>query len=171
MMTPGIFSAALLAAASALPAAAQTTPSSPLVTQVTMADLQSIVEEMGHSVEAVEDQVVFAKSSDDLFFSVMGAACANDVCRGVNMAVTYDRQPGDTPDDINRADIQFAAVSVWYNEDSIGVSRYLILDNGISRENLKYNLEVLLNISANVISSIGQEPAPAPVILPKSGAN
>ena len=70
------------------------------------------------------------------------------------MTVTYGREADDTPDDINRANKKYAAVSLWYDDTQIGISRYVILDYGMTLENLRFNVDILLGVAPSAIAAV-----------------
>ena len=130
-----------------------------VVKSVTMDSLKSIVLSLGHSIEQEEPQfhTIYAASPDGMHYSLAGTACPVEDCKGVNITVMFQRGADDTLEDVNRANLKFAAVSVWADERSIGVSRYVILDMGMTVENLKFNIEILLGISSSVLQSIAEK--------------
>ena len=126
-----------------------------LVRSVNLADLKALVESEGHTVtNATMNEgapVIIATDVDSgLTFGLLGTACdgtqtEDAKCNGINMLATWAATPENSdPAFINELNYSKAAVSVWTGGDSVGVSRYLILDGGQTMENLKMNLGVFL---------------------------
>ncbi len=124
-----------------------------LVRSVNLADLKALVESEGHTVSnaTMNDgtPVIIATEADSgLTFGLMGTACDGEQteaakCNGINMIATWGATDENSdPAFINELNYSKAAVSVWTGGDSVGVSRYLILDGGQTMENLKMNLGV-----------------------------
>ena len=152
-----LMAASALMLSAGLPATAQSFNESQQVTAITVSQLQAMVTSLGHTIRSVDGTTVHAEGSG-LRYSVRGTACDDaGACNGVNMAVTYNRDADDTAEDINRANVRYAAVSLWYDEDSIGISRYLVLDGGMTLGNVKFNTQLLLNIAPAAINVVNEQ--------------
>jgi len=124
-----------------------------MVSGVVLADIEALVTSQGHTVNSTDKAgvSVAAETGDGLLYSLDGTACDDNLrCLGVNMLVTYNFTDDMTYEELNRADVKYAAASVWQHNTSYGVSRYIILDGGMTMENLKANIEVLLSIAPQV---------------------
>jgi len=116
---------------------------------VSLEDLKAIVAAEGHTITEVGgngDVSVRAQASDGLIFHMIGTACEteySDDCLGFMIQVRYDADEDVTTEKINDANLTYAAVSSWWDRDSntVGVTRYVILDGGQRMENLKTNLQ------------------------------
>ena len=102
---------------------------------------------------------VRATTPDGLIFHLIGTACDTDYadgCLGFMVQVRYDDDDSVTTDKINEANLTYAAVSTWWDEEgaTIGVTRYVILDGGQRMENLKINLENALALGPLVADVI-----------------
>ncbi len=149
-----------LIAAFALPAFAD---DSRLVTSVTLQDLQTIISEEGHTINSTgDDGAVSVRATDTnntgLIFNVIGTACDLEGygpgCLGINMQVRYDADGNETLQRINDANLMWPATSTWYSEGgvdgvtpTVGVTRYVILDGGMTIRNIKDNLANLMAIA------------------------
>lgn len=153
-MLKSILTASAIMMGLVLPSAAQ---DDEMITGITQADLKALVIDMGDVITDEEDDMIFAEDVLGTVYSLRGTACSDTDCKGVEMTVKFDRTANDTPDDINRASLEFAAVKVWYDDDEIGVSRYVILDYGMTMKNLEFNLDVLLGIAPSVIEVIDEQ--------------
>jgi hypothetical protein len=106
-----------------------------------------------------------------LIFNVIGTACEVEGvsgCLGLNMQVRYDADGTESLERINNANLMWAPTSTWYSAEgfdpeavvpTIGISRYVILDNGVTVANIKDNLRNLLAIapqSADYVWELGE---------------
>lgn len=102
-----------------------------------------------------------AKSANGLKFDIYGAECEKiggvDRCRGLEFAAVFNL--GDE-EDVEEAlsELDYAAVSIFDDGDGdLKLTRYLILDKGVTRGNLEVNLEVFLAISHKVWDYLDDE--------------
>lgn len=138
-----------------------------VVRSVNLEDLKALAVAEGHTITAVGeygDVSLRATTPDGLIFHLIGTACDTEYaegCLGFMVQVRYDDDETVTTDKINDANIAYAAVSTWWDEegDTVGVTRYVILDGGQRMENLKINLENALALG----------PLVADLIWPSSG--
>ena len=150
---------ALFAAASA---PAQTVPNTRLVSSVSEADLVALVRVEGHTVDAThpfESPSVRGKTKDGLLFLLIGTACnKNGVpgCQGIMMQIRYDEDSSVTTAGINKSNLNEAALSAWWDEedDTVGFTRYVVLDDGVSWMNIRQNLRVLLAVQDNAYGNV-----------------
>lgn len=143
---------AVAAAALAIPAVAQ---SSELITSVTQEDLAAIAEEAGHEVVGYGEAgavSVRASTPEGTVYYLSGTACQGDTCQGINLSSRFEANERVTLETINQANIRRAAVSVWLMDDNVlGISRYIILDGGMTDENIRINLDNFIAIVPSVI--------------------
>ncbi len=165
-------SLAILAAVSA-PAFAD---DSRVMKSVSLQDLQTILTEEGHTVNSTgDDGAVSIRATDPvtgLIFNVLGTACETEFaegCLGINMQVRYDADGQETLERINDANLMWAATSAWYsaggtdgNSPTVGITRYVILDGGMTIRNIKDNLINLLAIAPQAADYIWQAGEYAP---------
>jgi hypothetical protein len=86
-----------------------------------------------------------------------------DGCLGINMQVRYDADGQETLELINEANLMWAATSAWYDDlgvdgytPTVGITRYVILDGGMTVRNIKDNLLNLLAIAPQVADYVWQ---------------
>jgi len=102
-----------------------------------------------------------------LVFNLLGTACEVEGyapgCLGINMQVRYEADGNESLERINEANLMWGATSVWYsqggvdgNSPTVGVSRYVILDGGITIQNIKDNLLSLLAIAPQAADYVWQ---------------
>lgn len=125
-----------------------------IVKSVENDDLVAIVKSLDHEVVQIADdsRMVGAKQKGGLSYILIGTACdANGVsgCQGVNMQVRWSGSSGVTDENLAAANLEYAAITSWYlpDTDSLGFSRYVVLDYGITMANLRENLKVLLAVA------------------------
>lgn len=156
-------------AAFALPALAD---DNQIVKTVNLQQLQTILVEEGYTINSTgDDGAVSVRATDTngsgLIFNVLGTAC--DVegydpgCLGINMQVRYDADGQETLELINGANLMWAATSAWYSAGgvdgetpTVGITRYVILDGGMTIRNIKDNLLNLLAIAPQAADYIWQ---------------
>lgn len=120
-----------------------------MMRSVNLEDLKAIIVSEGHTLDSVGtfgDVSARGSSSDGLIFHLIGTACEtqySDDCLGFMIQIRYDSDESVTTDAINDANLNYAAVSTWWDRESktVGVTRYVILDGGQTMENLKINLQ------------------------------
>ncbi len=148
-----------------------------LVTAVSLQDLQTILTEEGHTITSTgDDGAVSVRATDTagsgLIFHLLGTACDtefSDDCLGINMQVRYDADGRETLERINDANLMWAATSTWYSaggvdgsSPTVGVTRYVILDGGMTIRNIKDNLINLLAIAPQVADYVWEAGEYAP---------
>lgn len=125
-----------------------------LVKSVTEADLRALVLAEGATVDEMhpfEAPSVRGKTKQGHLFLLVGTACDKDGvpgCRGIMMQVRYDADGLVTLEGMNKANINEAALSSWWDKPNktIGFTRYVVLDDGVTWMNIRQNLRVLLSI-------------------------
>ena len=150
-----VAAAGMAAAVISTPALAETTYNPDrIVKSVENDDLIAIVKSLDHEIVQIADdsRLVGAKEKDGLSYILIGTACdANGVsgCQGVNMQVRWSGSSGMTDANLAEANLEYAAITSWYlpDTDSLGFSRYVVLDYGITMANLRENLKVLLAVA------------------------
>lgn len=149
---------ALLAA----PASAQDYAPQRVVGAVDIDDLKAIVASLDHTLIEVGsgDEVTLGASADEgTKYILTGTACDRGGiagCQGVMMQVRYDPIPSITDADLARANREQAAILTWRDDSSgtIGTTRYVVLDHGITMANLRENVRVLLAITPLAIEAL-----------------
>ncbi|MBA4337290.1 YbjN domain-containing protein [Hyphomonas sp.] len=151
---------------------------SKLVKAVSLQDLQRIIAEEGYTINSTgDDGAVSVRATDTagtgLIFNVLGTACDLEGyepgCLGINMQVRYDADGYETLERINEANLMWAPTSAWYSAEgfdssvpTVGITRYVILDGGMTVRNIKDNLLNLLAIAPQVADYVWQTGVYAP---------
>ena len=133
-----------------------------LVKSVTEADLRELVIAEGYTVDEVhpfEAPSVRGKTKDGHLFVLVGTACNQGGvvgCQGIMMQVRYDADDRVTLDGMNSANLKEAALSSWWDktEKTIGFTRYVVLDDGVTWMNIRQNLRVLLAIEPKAMAQV-----------------
>ncbi|MCK5886312.1 MAG: YbjN domain-containing protein [Alcanivorax sp.] len=134
-----------------LPAIAQ---DAELITSVTEDSLAAFAESQGHEILGygeAGDVSVRAQTEDGTVYYLTGTACGEDSCAGINMSARFDANELVTLEIINQANIRRAAVNVWLLDETLGISRYVILDGGQTMENIQINFDNFIAIVPTVI--------------------
>lgn len=168
MKFAGLFVAGALAlAGAAAPVAAQDFVADQVVKSVGMEDLAAVVGALGHQVleQGTGDEVVvLAENPDQIKYVLLGTACdVNGVagCQGVLMQAQFDLPAGTTYETVAKANLDFAALNVWvdFGQKSLGFTRYVVLDEGVTMANIRANVEVLLSLIGEAYPvAAGEEP-------------
>ena len=123
-----------------------------LVSSVTADDLEALAVSEGMEIISRNgpDEPIVVTARDPrtgLRFAMVGTACAESACTGINIVATWERneENGDADTLMDLAQKR-AAISIFRTPDSIGISRYVIVDGGQTMSNLKYNLRVFVAI-------------------------
>lgn len=121
-----------------------------------LADLERIVTSLGHEIEAKDaaNQSLRAVDAGSTRYVLTGTAC--DVegvpgCRGIAIQVLFE---GDvTYERLAEANLNQVAVSTRYDPQSrvVSVTRYVVLDGGVTMANVAENLRVLLALAPEVL--------------------
>lgn len=157
--------AAVALACVGTPVQAQGYSAKRLVTAVNLRDLEAIVQSLGHTVSA---EGTFGKTSlsatdpEGTTYVLIGTACDVDGasgCQGVMMQVRFDPEESVTDASLARANLSQAAVNTWRDpaDGTIGVTRYVVLDHGITMANLRENVNVLLSLTPSVVDTLLEE--------------
>jgi len=140
----------------AAPASAQSYEPGRILKGIGIGDLRAIV--ASYQDEVIEEGItenpsLAARSTDGTVYLLLGTACADQAigCQGVNMQVRFDMDDADYAL-VNEINMSEQACNTWFDAETktLGVSRYVVLDYGITMENLRENVNVLLAVSGNV---------------------
>lgn len=106
------------------------------------------------------DPYIAAKTADGLKFTISGRVCDGASgakhCKGAFLQASFTMDSDAEVDvAVKKWGPQYAAISVTNDgEKGMLVSRYLIFDYGVSRENLRMNLEVFTGIAEKIWDEI-----------------
>jgi hypothetical protein len=164
--------ATLTLAGAAAPLAAQDYSAERVKKSVDQNDLLAVVGSLGHQVReqgTADDIFVAAESEDGVTYVLFGSACnVNEVsgCQGIMMQVRYDLPPGTTAQTLAAANLEQAALNTWadFENKTLGFTRYVVLDHGVTMANIRENVNVLLAITEEAYPiAVGEpvESAPA----------
>lgn len=149
------FGAAIaLAVTAPAPVCAQDYVAERVVRSVGQNDLLALVGSLGHQVtdQGKADEVyVAAEDLVGITYLMIGTACeVNGVpgCQGVMMQVRFDLPSGTTAQTLAKANLEQAAINIWadFDEKTLGFTRYVVLDHGVTMANIRENVIVLLAI-------------------------
>lgn len=128
-----------------------------LIETVTQEDLEAFVVDQGHQILGTGEAgaiSVRAEADDGTVYYLTGTACSDfGECQGINMSARFDANEYVTYEKINDANVAKAAVSVWQLENTLGISRYVILDYGVTMDNIQSNFDNFLAIVPGVVDS------------------
>ncbi|WEK46800.1 MAG: hypothetical protein P0Y56_00490 [Candidatus Andeanibacterium colombiense] len=129
---------------------------------VTEQDLTEVVTGEGHAVDEAhpfDAPSVQGKTADGLIFVLMGTDCdVRDVpgCQGIMMQVRYDSDESVTIENVNQANLDEAAIATWWDKENetVGFTRYMVLDGGVTWLNIRQNLRVLLSVHGTAVDDV-----------------
>ncbi|HVY90616.1 MAG TPA: YbjN domain-containing protein [Hyphomonadaceae bacterium] len=121
--------------------------------------LRSIISELGYTISDsdVDSQgrprmTIEVGGDSSAAFRIVGQSCEgkdkDQVCQGIQLAAQFgkngdDEKLGDLVDRVNRT---LRPAKIFWIDSGLAYERYLIMDGGVSRENLKTNIEVFVEI-------------------------
>jgi hypothetical protein len=127
--------------------------------------LTDIVDDLGYSIadEDVDDDgdhYLELETDEGLIFYIYGTACdpsdPSKDCRGMNIVATFSLKDGEDPAEVAET-ISYAFLKVYVDGPDVKVSRYVIFDHGITRENAEANLSIFVDITHDVWDKLSDE--------------
>jgi hypothetical protein len=126
-----------------------------IIRSVNIDDLEALALQAGHQVIGFGElgQIsVHARTPTNIDYFITGTACEAGSCQGINFSSRYAADDTVTLDKVNQSNVQRAAVNVWLmNGTTLGISRYVILDGGMTEENVVFNRDNFLAIVPEVL--------------------
>lgn len=128
---------------------------------VSFAEMRAIVTELGHEIEAEDaaNQSLRAVDPAGTRYVLTGTACDIDGvpgCRGIVMQVLFEATGAVTLERLAAANLNQVAVSTRFDPVSnvVSVTRYVVLDRGVTMANIAENLGVLLALAPEVAAIV-----------------
>lgn len=150
-----------LALALAPAAAAQDIAADRVERAASMGEMEAVVGALGHEVEAKDaaKHSLRAADGEGTRYVLTGTACDIDGvpgCRGIVMQVLYDADAAVTLEKLAEANLNQVAVSTRFDPQSsvISVTRYVVLDGGVTMANVGENIRVLLALAPEVMGIV-----------------
>ncbi|NNC53601.1 MAG: hypothetical protein HKO08_11245 [Erythrobacter sp.] len=147
-----------------VPAMAQEYEPQKVKKSVSTADLRALVASLGHEELRVveEEYFVVARDSDGLSYTLYGTACDVEPisgCQGIMAQVRYDLPDTVTHARLAKANLENAALNVWadFENQTLGVTRYVVIDHGVTMANLRENIAVLLSLAPKAANTANGE--------------
>jgi hypothetical protein len=168
------FASVMLAGACALgtlaaPAGAQQFVPGEVKKSVVTEDLAAVVGALGHQLleqGEADNVLVLAENASQIKYVMLGTACdANGVagCQGVMIQAQFELPTTATYETVAQANLQFTALNIWvdFEQKSLGFTRYVVLDEGVTMANLRANVEVMLGLLGDAYPVAAGEPVAA----------
>lgn len=136
-----------------------------VISQFDQALVGQMVESLGHTVleyrlNSRGNPTVDAQTDGGLYYTISGVACGDRnsirVCNGANITTSFSGY-GATLTAVNRLNVQYAAVQVYEQDSSVGVTKYMILDHGVTTANMVENIDIATQIAALVQESLAEQ--------------
>ena len=140
------------ALAIAAPAQAQA-----VMTDASVADMRSVAESLksvfvGQSEADADTPYIEMKSADGLHYVFYGLECtgagAAKRCSGINLSLTFNLK-SDAAAEEAAGLVDYAALSEYTEGKDLNLTRYLILDGGVTRTNISENVRVFTTLGNN----------------------
>jgi len=151
-----------LAAALSLCACATTSPTSAgpsaetgLIDRYDAPALRSIIAELGYTItdqgpSSTGKPMLVVETPENFSFRILGESCEGEgkdqVCQGVQLSTQFAESGADFDEIMARANRTLRPAKVFRVDAGLAYERYLIMDGGVSRENLKTEIEVFVEI-------------------------
>lgn len=163
-----------MAIANSAAAAAQAFAGSEVIHAVGLADLQQFVLQRGDTmVDTGKDGriSVLAKTKAGLPYVLSARSCGQRGvvgCQDLFIEVRFAAAPGVTDASVSRANQAFAALKIWRDGPGkvLGVSRYLVLRDGVTRQNVLDNVGLLVGLAPAAARLAFNRPLPASAKTP-----
>lgn len=161
-----MLAAALVLGLAAAPAAAQQFVPDEIKKSVGTEDLAAVIGALGHQVieqGEVGNVLVLAENQEQIKYVLLGTACdANGVagCQGLLIQAQFELPATATYQSVAQANLQYSALNVWvdFDQKSLGFTRYVVLDEGVTMANLRANVEVLMGLLGDAYPVAAGEP-------------
>jgi hypothetical protein len=161
-----------MAVSGSVPAAGQASDGKEVIHAVGLVDLQQFVSQRGDTVVDTGKTgrvSVLAKTRKGLTYALSGRACSQrgvTGCGDLFIEVRYVATPGVTDTTLARANAAVASLKVWQDgkKQIVGVSRYVVLRGGVTRQNVLDNVNLLVGLApaaARIAFGKGSRPAAA----------
>ena len=158
MRLTALIAAALLTAA---PAFAAEPAETRIMPAGRFADLQEVVAALGHEIEAQDPskQSLRAAAQDGTRYVLTGTACDIEGvpgCRGVVVQVLFEATEAVTLERLTAANLNQVAVSTRFDPGTnvISVTRYIVMDGGVTMANVAENVAVALALAPEVVAAL-----------------
>jgi hypothetical protein len=153
---------------SLLLAACATTAPSPaksgaLIDRYDEARLKKVVGELGYAVvdadiSASGKPFLSVEVGEELAFRIMGESCqgegAAQVCQGVQLSTQFGHTGADFADLIEQGNRTLRPAKLFQVDAGMAYERYLIMDGGISEQNLAENISVFVQVMQIVLERL-----------------
>lgn len=159
MKSVRLATAAACLAMSAAPALAQ---GSNVLTAITQDDMVRLAEAGENTVtQRSEDgaPTILVQTSEGFSYYMIGNACGEAGCNGVKLSARFSPDETVTPDMVNAINKDVPPVKLWFDETTLAVERYLILDQGLSEDTLLFELSTFAVLVPNVIERFAAAPS------------
>jgi hypothetical protein len=164
-----VWASAIATIALAGAANAEAVDGAELIHAAGMADLQQFALQRGDTVVEtgkIGDIRVVAKAKNGFTYSLIGVDCRHPGtvgCQDMLIEVKYVATPKVTDATLAAANRAFAAVKVWQDAEGkvVGISRYVVLRDGVTRRNVLDNVDLLARLAPAAARIAFGKPLPA----------
>lgn len=136
-----------------------------VVQAVEEADLEAVVLALGHSVQERQPmgpRSIRAVTPNGLIYFMRGTNCDQGGvrgCLGLSIQVRVETPPRATFNSFIRTSDQHPGLNLWVNREEgvVGLTRFVVVQGGVTMANLAFNVNALLNLTPSAIRTIGRE--------------
>jgi hypothetical protein len=134
-----------------------------LITRYDEAALKRIVTGLGYSVvdtavSSTGKPFIAVEAGDEMAFRIMGESCegeaAKQVCMGIQLSTQFGETSADLDNLIEQGNRTLRPAKLFRVDAGMAYERYLIMDGGITPENLKTNISVFVEILQIVLDRL-----------------
>ncbi len=159
--------ALLLGACASTPASGPSSPaaatSGALITRYDEAALKKVVADLGYAlvdtdVSSTGKPFMSVEASDELAFRIMGESCVGEgkdqVCQGIQLSTQFGETAADLGVIIEQGNRTLRPAKLFRVDSGMAYERYLIMDGGITPENLGVNISVFVEVMQIVLERL-----------------
>lgn len=148
-------------------AAAQGYEPGRVIQSVQESDMEAIVLALGHTVQQRQPmgpRSIRAVTPNGLVYFLSGTNCDESGvpgCLGLSMQVRVEAPPAATFNSLLRASDQHPGLNIWVNRQDrvLGLTRFVVVQGGVTMANLAFNLNALLNLTPSAVRMVSNEQA------------
>lgn len=136
-----------------------------LIDRYDPAALRSIISELGYKVGDTGESssgkpMMVIDTPEGLSFRILGESCDGEgkeqVCQGVQLSAQFAQGNADLDEVMARGNRTLRPAKLFRVDAGLAYERYLIMDGGVSRENLKTEVEVFVEILGALLKQINE---------------
>jgi hypothetical protein len=134
-----------------------------LITRYDEAALKKVVADLGYSlvdtdVSSTGKPFMSVEAGDEVAFRIMGESCVGEgkeqVCQGIQLSTQFGETAADLDVIIEQGNRTLRPAKLFRVDSGMAYERYLIMDGGITAENLSTNISVFVEVLQIVLERL-----------------